>query len=352
MMKKHRIRDLRAMFGAVTWTLLLSGCDRTDAEVGSVNSDSVAIAIDSLTPITTTIVTVEMTGLLLMVPPNQLGGETNVYLPQIISPGVPRHVAWLGFGVYGTEPFVADLCEKDSTYGRPAIRAGICYVNLDKWELQPFGSGGHLPTPATTLPPGLLNVTLMAGTGYKVYTGEGNRIRSHIVFLSGVAGDTCGLAKWKYEPVGPDGTLQAQQERSLTNVLRWEMRFSNPPTLVFRSRGTGSSTSKSVPLPAGGTVHILLAHIPRSERRHLPPKKPGHPGNPPGRVHHFHAYYDLLRDSTGTVISQGHPRRRLPHSASELRGAPCEVRITTPKKAPFFEQSAVGTYACVMASGS
>jgi hypothetical protein len=76
-------------------------------------------------------VLVHISGLMMVVPPQQDGGRTHVLLP-----AAPGHAARLGFGITGDEEFVQRLCVTDEAHGLPAIRAGVCYVDLEKWARQ------------------------------------------------------------------------------------------------------------------------------------------------------------------------------------------------------------------------
>jgi hypothetical protein len=285
--------------------------------------------LNSLPSTAATSVVVHMSGLLLVVPPGQDGGQTNVLMPTI-----PDHAAWLGFGIAGDEPFVSRLCLADATYGQPAIRAGICYVDLDLWSLQPFGAGGQ-PTPASnTLPAGVLNVTEGSGGGYRVHVPSlGGDLRAQVVFGAGEAGGHCSLASWIYEPVNAQGVVQRRDSLPLINVLDWEIRNPAVHALVFRSRSGPDSISVPLPAPdANGKIELLLTHIPVEDLEELPPARPGSPDASVDTAYHFNAFYGLLRDGAGgQPLPQNSPRRPLPHTPTIVRATACEVGVTIPR---------------------
>jgi hypothetical protein len=286
--------------------------------------------LNSLPSTAETSVVVHMSGLLLVVPPGQDGGQTNVLMPTM-----PDHAAWLGFGIAGDEPFVSRLCLADATYGQPAIRAGICYVDLDLWSLQPFGAGGQ-PTPASnTLPAGVLNVTEGSGGGYRVHVPSlGGDLRAQVVFGAGEAGGHCSLASWIYEPVNAQGVVQRRDSLPLINVLDWEIRNPAVHALVFRSRSGPDSISVPLPAPdANGKIELLLTHIPIEDLEELPPARSSAPEVPADTAYHFDAFYDLLRDGSvdGEPIPRNSPRRPLPHTPTALSAGSCEVGITIPR---------------------
>jgi len=276
-------------------------------------------------------VVVHLTGLVLVVPPGQDGGQTHVLLPSIA-----QHAAWLGFGVAGDEAYVPRLCLSDAEYGLPALREGICYVDLDRWSLQPFGSGGQ-PTPVVnTLPPQLLNASRASGGGYGVHLPAlGDELRAQVVFGAGQAGGHCSLASWIHEPVNARGEPERSDPLPLVNVLDWEMRNPAARVLVFRSRSGEETLAVPLPAPsADGRIELLLAHVPVEERDDLPPARPHAPAAPADTAHHFDAMYNLLRDrgTHARPLPAHSPNRRLPHTPTVLRPSGCEVGITVPRR--------------------
>lgn len=271
-------------------------------------------------------VVIHLSGLLLVVPPKHDGGQTHVLLPK-----TPGHAAWLGFGVAGDEPYLSRLCLADSRFGQPALRAGICYVDLDRWQLRPFGAGGQ-PTPArNTLPAGVLNMTAASGGRHRVHLPSlGSELRAHVVFDAGQVAGHCSLASWIYEPMAQRGRSQRQDSLALVNVLRWEIRNPAAPVLVFQSE----SDTVTVPLPSpdgNGRTEFLLTHVPVEELRDLPPGSGSPAGTPPDTAHHFAAFYNLLRGSSvgATRLPQHIAHRPLPHSPFNLSPNGCEVRVTS-----------------------
>lgn len=269
---------------------------------------------------------IHLTGLVLMVPPATAGGRTDVLLPTIAD-----HAALLGFGVTGDEPFVRRLCQSDAGHGSGAIRAGICYVDLDRWLLEPVGAGGQ-PTPAaSTLPATVLNTTAAQGGAYGVHLPAlGGELRARVAFAAGQAGGQCSLASWIYEPASGDA---GDGRRPLANVVEWEIRNPAARTLVFRSRSGGERIAVPLPAPdADGKIELLLAHIPVEEIGDLPPARPRASALLPDTAHHVDAFYDLLRDR-GTRLrppASNSRDRHLPHAPVVLRPSGCEVGVTVP----------------------
>jgi hypothetical protein len=291
-------------------------------------------------------VTVHMTGLVLVVPPKQGGDSVKVLLPD--TQAVGDHVAWLGFGIEPTNPVVPRLCVNDTIY----TKAGICYVDLDKWTLDPFGGGGRPSPPAVTLPNGVLNVTNVAGGMHKVHVPWlTNGLRAEVMFTAGRPGATCSLASWAYRPVDSQGRPKPPVRDSLVNVLDWEIEDPGVDSLVFRDRA--SRDSIKVSLPQTGEAHMILAHIPVADVKDLPPgSRVGPLPAAADSAKHFRAYYNLLR-MPGTnpqpIPPHPHPRRQIPHHPQPLTTEACKVSITTPVER-FIEKKAIGTYACMVAS--
>ena len=101
-----------------------------------------------------------------------------------------------------------------------------------------------------------------------------------------------------------------------------------------------------------GKVTVLIAHIPQGEVSDLLPNKAGSPPTPPNRADHFDAYYNLVRrqGSTGPETPSDRP---VPENPNPTTAQGCVVGITTSllDKAFIYEPRALGTYACMVASG-
>ena len=305
--------------GAIASCLMLSAC-AADAP-----GTHALIPERSIAPEAT--VVVHISGLLMVVPPRQDGGRTHVLLP-----AAPGHAARLGFGIAGDEAFVQRLCVTDEAHGLPAIRAGVCYVDLERWSLQPFGDGGP-PTPAAnTLPAGVLNASDASGGDYRVDVAAlGGELRAQVALTAGEVGGQCSLASWIVERVDAAGGPRPREVLPLINVLSWEIRNPAATELVFRSRSGPETVTVPLPAPApNGKIEILLSHIPLEELNDLPPAIPGPPAMSGDTAYHFAAYYNLLRNAGGDLLPTNSPNRRLPHTPSQLSPYACDLRITAP----------------------
>jgi hypothetical protein len=309
--------------GAIAGCLLLSAC--------AADAPGAHALIPERSAAAQATVVVHMSGLMLVVPPGQDGGRTHVLLP-----AAAGHAARLGFGITGDEPYVQRLCLTDEAHGLPAIRAGVCYVDLERWALQPFGDGGP-PTPAAnTLPAGVLNAAEVSGGEYRVDLASlGSELRAQVALTAGQVGGQCSLASWIVEPVEAAGGPRRRELLPLANVLSWEIRNPAAAELVFRSRSGPETVTVPLPPPAAnGKIEILLSHGPLDELDDLPPAIPARPAAAPDTAYHFGAYYDLLRGpgTGGKPMAPGSPNRRLPHTPSALSPRACDVRITTPAR--------------------
>lgn len=328
----------------VAGAALLSACGGDDRESGSnsvaADSPSVALASDAT-------MVFQITGLMVIVPPTNARDRVVVVLPQ--PRGVGAHVPLLGFMIPDDVSVPDELCLSDA-FGQEARELGICYVELDKWNLEPFGAGGY-PGTLSTLPPvrttGLLNITDLSGGDFKVHSARSAlRGRSEVVFLAGQLGaGTCKLARWTYERIGFLGIVGPSHHDSLANVVEWKISKLAAPRLVFRLKESQQAVVVDFP---PGESRLVLAHVPVGDVPHLPPGRPATAR--PERTAHFHPYYDLLSKSNSVHDSLDHKnrRRRIPHDATG-RPTPCELRISTGEK--FIDgRASVATYACIVAS--
>lgn len=328
---------------------LLGGCDnggkpQSDAKANVPDSPAVTV---QATPAS---VVFQLTGLVLIVPPKQRGDSLRILLPDTTGHG--PHAALLGFPIANGIAIPDNFC-MDDALGRQARNASICYVNLDVWTLQAFGSGGRPETPTTqqlsVADPGLLNVTNASGRKHRVHFPQVDSvIRSRFVFLAGAPGTKpCRLATWTFVPANENGAPTGAVTRPLTNVLDWEITDLNSPALVFAKR-TGESVTIELPAPE---TRILIAHIPEAERAHLPPNTVAEITDTETTASHFHAYYDALRapNTDEEKIPANSERRAIPRRGAG-RQSPCPVEIRTSENlVPAF--ASVATYACMPALG-
>lgn len=307
-----------ATFGMIAGCLLLSAC-AADASGAHALIPERAVAAEAT-------VVVHLSGLLMVIPPQQDGGRTHVLLP-----AAPGHVARMGFGIAGDEAFVQRLCMTDETHGLPAIRAGVCYVDMERWALQPLGDGGPPPPAVNTLPAGLLSASDAAGGEYRVdVAAVGGDLRAQVALTAGEVGGQCSLASWVVDKVDAAGAPRPREVLPLVNVLSWEIRNPAATELVFHSRSGPETVTVPLPAPApNGKIEILLTHVPFEELADLPPAMPATLAPAPDTAYHFAALYDLLRKD-GERLAPDSPRRRLPHTPSQLSPHSCDVRITTP----------------------
>lgn len=329
---------------------LLAGCGSggdggDEAQKDTGGAVQVRVATDS----TKSTVFVQMTGLLLIVPPTT-GNELKVYLPR----NVGGHAARLGFAVPQGVTLPTNFCDNGGTAAHPDT---ICYVNLKHWTLAPVGAGG---SPATTtlagMPPvstsGLLSLTEISGGDYRVFpTHAGKKSHPPVTFLSGQLVDSlaCKLAEWTYTPVDQQGMPQPAQTHRLANVLVWEMMALDTPSLVFERQG---QSAVRVPLPPGETW-LLLAHIPAGELRHLPP---GEADSVISSTHaDLHPLYDVLgrSNSEADSLQRGSMHRRIPGLVAGDT-VPCRVVLSSmgQKSRDKDGIKSMATYACMPGSGS
>jgi hypothetical protein len=167
-----------------------------------------ATAAAAFEPVT---MVIQMSGLLLMVPPAGGVGPTHVLMPRM-----DGHLSYIGFRREEKEG-----CTKHNP------DYNICYIDVNGWSVLPIGTEA-----ATTskIPGGALNLTHGSGN-VKIDTTRAatrDRIRSRLTFSSGSATDSCGLATWTFDPYGAPrpGKLR------LTNVLEWQIPNLQSETLL------------------------------------------------------------------------------------------------------------------------
>jgi hypothetical protein len=299
----------------------------------SPDSSTVAMSPDSIT------IVFQLTGLMLAVPPKQVGDPMNVVLPT--THGVNQHYARLGFGG-GPSP----VCVKYHSAEQ------ICYVDLTQWSLDPVG--GHLGpqdlrNPA--FPRGVVNVSRGAGGGHTVSIPGNAEVLTHVDFLAGhPREDACRLARWRYTPAGPP----PHDTISLVNRMYWDIPHprNQPFQLTFRPKSPNTGAPQTVSLMTSDSVYVVLAHVPEEDTIALPPgvATPA-PANTQARLDHFRDFYKLLR-RPGTHEQYPPDQGPLPDSGKPIEPRMCAVRISTPVSplAPL-GRAGIKTYGCVVGSG-
>ena len=345
-MLNARLRRAFAVLVFPAFCGVLAGCERDGSgertpEAARAGTDTAALRRAAATDVR---VVLQMTGLLLVVPSRQAGQPVHILMPK--PRGLPAHATRLGFGIAGGSTYVTELC--DTTHPG-AIEAEICYVDLDRWKLEPFGKDGRNLTPTLAeLPRGLVNLTRTSGNVDRVDLSKiDTLLRAHVVLLSGRPdGQPCRLTSWTYRHVGSSGQTVSFHREPLINVLDWEIKHpAGNIELRFTLRDTTKDSTVTALLPppnSSGKIEILLVHVPVPELAELPPNTASRPGQPPGSAIHVDVLYDLLR------IPVGSPRRPVPTSPGQAPSA-CLVDITTRSKIQR-EKAGIRTYACMPAA--
>jgi hypothetical protein len=291
---------------------------------------------------------IHLTGLILIVPPNQKGAATNILLP--IKPG---HSALLGVGYdLAKPPTIADFCRDGGLAPPGAMAAGICYVDLAKWDVAALGD-----LPATTNPVdmeqfGALNVTQGSGGRKVVLKDIRDQLTSLIVFNTGEPKETCSLGRWMFKPNGGK-----EQPHELANVIMWDMTLPSGTELVFTRKDAPHEVVRMplIAFPGSGGVELVLAHVPAKDVADLPPTPGGAPNTPvPGKgdpAPDFDAFYNLLGLTPATPNTD--PQRPLPKFDDVVGSSSsgCKVHVSN-KLAPTDTVAIIGvkTYACMPAS--
>lgn len=313
----------------------VSACKQDRAESPPARREpntSRAAAVDSVD------VLIHMTGLLMVVPPAKAGDPLNVFLPAVVN-----HFADLGIGIASGSAEARRLCKNN-----PAADSGICYVDLERWSLDPLGAGGTTATISDLDKAGVANAT-RGSSGAKAEIAKlDNRLRAQIV-LSGRLGEPCSLADWTFQP--PD---ESEQPLPAANVVRWIVRLPRSAMLVFRLKANPNSTV-SVPLTPDekGAVEIVLAQVTSPEEKQLPPAPTSAPTSFPDKGYsptHFARYYDLLSRRDG--LPGDVPGKRKPKfKARPTQPRACAVRVTTPVVEIVKRDGGIKTFSCLPASG-
>lgn len=299
----------------------------TASSDSNANTDSVTVAL-------------QMTGLLLIVPPKSPGDATEVLLP-VIPDGMQPHRALLGFGITENASYVGRLC-LDDAFGKAAKAEGICYVDLDGWMLSELGAGANPRTVTIAdFPAGVLNLTHGSGKVHKATVSQvQDLIRSRLTLRAGRPVRPCSLGDWSYHPVG-----ETAKDHPLANVVDWEMRLKpgSALQLVFTPKTGGNGETVTLRYPSNH-VSLLVAHVPAGEEKDLPPNipDPPDPTTAPQEVRHFRALYDLIKAPAGN--------RPFPRNMKQTRETPCPVAITTLQADTAVAFNGIRTYGCMLAA--
>lgn len=192
---------------------------------------------------------IQMTGMLLLIPPKAIGGPTHILMPP-----VPNHLSWIGFNV-------KERTDKCVDYD-PARK--ICYVDMNGWTLDPIRAAAGSGNTATNFPRNLLNLTYASGKKIKLAAAIA-RSRSHFTLASGSVSDSCSLAEWNLFPVGNGN---ARETISFINVMEWQIPDlqSDRLVLVRRKRGSMEAETLATLTPREGKIELLIMHVPPDER--------------------------------------------------------------------------------------
>jgi hypothetical protein len=332
--------------------VLLSACGGAE-EKGGAASTSTDTTPPPIATTNTYDVVIQMTGLLLIVPPEKATDPVQIYFPRAVG-----HSALFGFAVPQGDTVPPRFCDNTGT---KADTKDICYVDLAVWALQPFGDGGTLPTITLTQYPGvdttgLVNVTHLSGGRYKAFHQRAlAQSDASVTLLSGqLGGVPCKLAKWHARVHHETGSPGDSLTDSLSNVVYWGIPGldSARAQLVFISRNPTQTHPDTVivRLPEGDT-RLLLAHIPVGDRARLPPDSANTVTIPTSNKADFEPFYDLLSMSNtpGSELPQDTLRRSMP----TLRGGrKTSCPITLQSGAQIIDEfGSMATYACIPALG-
>lgn len=335
---KSRLRRLLPLVAACA---MLSSCGGDEAKINVADGAEIAKSDAAGGR-----VVIHMTGLVMIVPPKTGQNGTRV----LLTPLDTIHKARVGFGMDSGSAHAATLCVDTATVRRD----GICYVDLNTWTLEPFGSGGTAVPSGLELPRGVLHATRFTGGLHTIPNSTPNI--PQVVLLAGWAGPTpCSLANWTYEPRDARGRLLPPETRALINVLDWEIEGLSQPTLVFEHRTSGAKDTVPLVKSANGTVELILANIPKDDYKGLPPGQATSLGPLPDSATHVHAYYNVLRDPNQRPANRS--RRPMPREPKPITTRPCPVAITRGRTASGAEgflvqgAAAIATYACIVGTG-
>jgi hypothetical protein len=259
----------------------------------------------------TSSIVVQMTGLLLVVPPKANGGSTRILMPRI-----PNHLAWIAF-------------RGDSTEHCIRYDQGTCYVKMDGWALGPIGGGANSGNAAPSMPRALLSLSDLSRHRIN-YRRARARARGEITLSAGNVTHSCSLTKWTLKPVG--NNPQTRRD-SLVNLMEWTFPDFPAGSLVLaRRRLTGPDTTLrnfATVHATGGRIELLITHVPPADTVGMFPsasvqiQSPSntHREDPAAVKRHVHAFYDLMGVSTNAG------KRPVPVPDEPPFGAICPITI-------------------------
>jgi hypothetical protein len=228
--------------------------------------------------------TVQMTGLLLMVPPKGTSGATHV-----LAPHMTDHFNLIGFRY----PNTAGLCFKYNS------AHGICYMRMDSLLLDSIGTTAGSANTAS-LSRSVVNLTQGSG-GTKIDTESAvQRSRSAVRLFAGTVGNPCSLESWRFDPAG---WLSLPWRDALHNRLDWSIPNLNANTLdlVFK-RLTGGGRQVITLYPVQDTIELLLLNVPPADTVGLfsQPQDGVLPDPSTDIRPHFDAFYELIGVPAGS----------------------------------------------------
>jgi hypothetical protein len=258
------------------------------------------------------LLTIHMTGLLLLAP-NTRSGEFPLHVLMATEGSiVPPHAARLGW----RESDPAECKGSDYMY---VSAERICYFDMDGWAVEL----GKLKAGSAVLPPpGPLIITNNdhhVPLSWFGPTPVGGAIRARLSLYSGRILPGCSAFIWEVD--GFPNVL-------LPNVVNWEMTVDGPGlTLVATSRTRPGSPKMVHMFPPTASIELFLRYEPRNAS----------PGSPPYHATHLERLYDLLGFTNGE-------HRTIPDNGTRLLDE-CPFSIET------LVPLAPGSPTCLIAAG-
>jgi hypothetical protein len=246
-MMMSRVRRTVAAGSGFVAAALIAGCggpasaaEQTAHAPGAQDSAALAAQAEPVSLV------IQMSGLLLLVPPKQPMANTDVLMPD-----VANHDAILGFNV------PADPGNCDAYYD---VNLHICYVKINGWSLAAVGD----PYPIGGFPKGAANLTHFAGKQIDVSDAK-SRSRADVALVAGIVTDTCSLASWTFNPIGNDGP----ERLAFINVMEWVVPVVPPGNLTLRlTKKDNPAVTKTLgPLIPNdqNEIELLVMHLPQTE---------------------------------------------------------------------------------------
>jgi hypothetical protein len=326
-MVERNIRRTLMLLWIAAMPTVASSCDTAKAaETAPVQSRAVPER-----HVAKTTVVLHMTGMLLLVP-NRISMD-------VLMPRHPGHKARLGFGFNLQMNLPTGLCDDSGFIDPKPTTKFICYVDLEKWSVDPIGSGGQ-PSPAdVTVPRGVLNLTRLWQyyLGPTVHPGEA---RAKVKLVSGSAGETCRGARWKVRPFSSPGGPHPMVEDTFVNVLNWTVEDLDGLQLTFRRKGR----AHVIQFPAADQIDLVLAHVRTGQLRELPPNDQMSSQTVSDVIADVEPYFGLVDRSP--ELQATHRRPSTPRHYQD-----CRISITRP--APLGDSVVAAsprTFSCMLAT--